>query len=107
MVAVNEKFDEQLGNLLANCRENVIDELRFNKRYAELEQAQSALRVELEAVSSEVKTLAEKYFDAVVGVHSMECNAALLFGLTFASELRKRCDTSTPEYQAFVKVYME
>ncbi len=102
-----DKFDERFSAMLVQYRENAIDGLRSNERYAKMEQEQNDLRLELEAISPEAEKLAEKFFRAVSGIHDMECSAALLCGMTVSAEMRKRFDSSTAEYVEFAKSYLD
>ena len=102
-----ESFDENFSYLITHCRDNALEELRSNKSYIELKDAHDDLRVRLEAViSPEAKDLLEKFVEAAVSVKAMECNRALLCGLTMSAEIQKRCDASTAEYKAFEKEYL-
>ena len=102
-----ESFNEYLGCLLSNCRDDALEELRSDKRYAERKQAQADLRTRLEAViSPEANALLEEYALAAVTLHVMEYNRVLLCGLTAQEEIRKRFDASTPEYRAFIGEYL-
>ena len=102
-----ESFNEYLGYLITNCRDNAIEALRTNKNYAELKKKHDDLRTELEAIiSPEAQAVLDKYSETGVSVKAMECNKALLCGLTAQAEMQKRFDASTDEYKAFEGEYL-
>ena len=102
-----ESFSECFGYLLTFCRENALRELRTNKTYIRLNNEQEDLLVRLEAaVNPESQGVLAKFLEAAVAVKSMECNRALLCGLTVSTEIRKRFDASTDEYKAFEAEYL-
>jgi hypothetical protein len=102
-----ESFNENLGNLLSGCRDDVLEELRSNKRYMERKQAQSDIRSKLEAIiSTEAQTLLEEYAVSVITLNGIEFNRVMLCGLTMTAALRKRFDVSAPEYTAFAEEYL-
>lgn len=100
-------FNENLGAFLTECRNNALEELKSNERYADRKRRQSELRSGLEAViSAEAVQLLEDYLEAGLTVQGMEMNKALLCGLTTQSEIRRRFDTSSAEYPAFEEEYL-
>ena len=102
-----DSFNEYLGYMLTDCRNNALEELRSHKRYAELKQVQDGIRAKLEAtITPEAQTLLEDYTQAVVTLQGLEFNKVLLCGLTAPAEIRKRFDASTPEYAAFADEYL-
>ena len=102
-----ESFNEYLGNLLTDCRNNALEELRSNERYAERKKIQADLRAKLEAlISPEATDLLEEYAEAGVHLNGFEYNAVIVCGLTAQSEIQKRFDASTPEYRAFLREYI-
>jgi hypothetical protein len=102
-----ESFNEYLGSLLVNCRDNALEELRSDQRYIKLKKAQDDLRAKLESIiSPEAQTLLEEFLEAAVSVHGMGYNRVLLCGLTASAELQKRFDAYTPEYKAFADEFL-
>ena len=100
-------FNEYLSYFLTDCRNNALEELRFDKHYAERKQTQAAIRSKLEAlISSEAVKLLEEYSEAGVVLQGIEYNRVILCGLTTMSEIQKRLDVSTPEYKAFAEEYL-
>jgi len=102
-----EAFNECLGYLLTNCRDNAIEELLSDKRYAERKQVRADLCSKLKTIiSNEAQILLEECAEATVMLQGMEYNKVLLCGLALSAELRKRFDISTPEYKALVKEFL-
>ena len=102
-----ESFSECFSTLITNCRDNALEELRSNKKFGELKTAESDLRTKLEAlISPEAQDILEDFMEAVVAVKGMECNRALLCGLTVSATIQRHYDASTPEYKAFAEEYL-
>ena len=102
-----ESLNEYLGSLLTNCRNNALEELRYNKRYAERKQAQTDIRAKLESlISPEASALLEDYAEAGVHLQGIEFNRVMLCGLTTLNELQKRFDASATEYKEFAEEYV-
>ena len=102
-----ESFNEYLGNLLAHCRDNALEEVRTGSRYIEEKQKSIGLRSKLEAlISPEAKEILDDLFEVMVTLQVMEYNKVLLCGLTMPAELQKRFDASTAEYKAFEEEYL-
>ena len=102
-----ESFNDYFSYLITHCRDDSLEELRSNTEYIGLKDKHDDLRVRLEAaVSPEARELLDMLVEAATSVKSMECNKALLCGLTMSAEIKKRFDTSTDEYKAFEKEYL-
>jgi plasmid replication initiation protein len=102
-----DSFNEYLGYFLTDCRNNALEELRYNKRYIELKQAWDELRAKLETlISPEAVSLLEEYAIAGLRVNGMEYDRVLLCGMTVLTEIQKRLDIYTPEYKALMDEYL-
>ena len=100
-------FNENLDQFLTACRETVYAELQKNPQYAGLKEKQSGLRSELEALlTPEADKKLFSYLETTSDILGMEANNIMLCGLSLSSEMRKRFDSSTPEYKAFAELYL-
>lgn len=100
-------FDKNLGNFLTECRNNALEELKSDSRYADWKHKQSELRSKLEAViSAEAVKLFEEYSETSGAVQSMEFNKVFLCGLTTHADIRRRFDAASAEYPVFAKEYL-
>ena len=102
-----DSFNEYLGYFLTDCRNNALEELKTDERYIKRKQNQADIRAKLEAlISPEAAAVLEEYATAGVMLQGMEYDKVILCGLTAMGEVRKRLDTSTPEYKAFAEEYI-
>ena len=99
-------FNENLSNFLTECRNNALEGLNADKRYAERKQAQDEILAKLGAISPEAAALLEDYTEAAAAVQSMEYGAIMLCGLSITSDICRRFDASTHEYKAFAGEYL-
>jgi len=99
-------FNENLGNFLTECRNNALEGLNADKRYAERKQAQDEILSKLAALSPEAAALLEDYAEAAVAVQSMEYGAIMLCGLSVTSDICRRFDVSASEHKAFADEYL-
>ena len=100
-------FNENLCNFLTECRNNALDELKTNNQYVEQKKKQSKLFLQLKLIiNPETKEIFEEYLEVTSALQSMELNKALLCGLTIQSDIGLHLNTSTLEYQNFLKEYI-
>ena len=97
-----QKFNESLTTFLVDCRENALEELKSNKQYNEWKLKQADLLTELEArFTPETREFFEEYKETLSDMMSLEYNKILLCGLTVQTNILRRFDVLSPEYQPF------
>ena len=97
-------FNQNLGNFLTECRNDVLEQLKTDPRYSDWRRKRTAIRSQIEQkIGFE---LLEEYLEVVSVIHGIELNSALLCGLTTYFEIGKRFDSSSPEYREFTKEFV-
>jgi len=100
-------FNEDLITFLTERRNNALNDLYENERYKERAAEQKDLRSELETIiSPEAKAVLDKLIDALDSTANMERNRLLLLGMTMQTDLLKRFDANTPEYNTFAEEFI-
>lgn len=100
-------FNENLDAFLTECRNNALEELKTDEKYAEWKRKQTELRSRLEsAFDAETAKLFEEYSDATLSVQGIELNKVMLCGLTVLSDIRRRFDAASAEYPAFAENFL-
>ena len=102
-----QTFDESLITFLVNGREIALDELKADKQYSEWKDKHKELHSRLESLlTPDVLAVLEECNETTAAITSKEYNTILLRGLTLLPDIRRRFETSEPDYKALVAKFL-